>query len=182
MSGRKKARPSFNEYPVDKEQHVKEQHVKEQQHNSFTSFMTEEEPDSDTVLDDEELERRRKRKCIAIILVALCVLILVIVLIAIILSLLGTSDADGGTRVSPECVISNETAPETYEEFECDMIATLTTEESTYLKTFASNTAHGKTIGWMVSEDKTDFSKTPIDVILERYVMALIYYSTVSNA
>jgi hypothetical protein len=62
------------------------------------------------------------------------------------------------------------------------MIATLTTEDSTYLKTFASDTPHGKTIGWLTNDDDTDFLKTPIDEILERYVMALLYFSTVSNA
>jgi hypothetical protein len=206
MSGRKKARPSFNEYlagresgapVVDKEffelyysneypagREPRASVVdKEQEHyysNENTNEIIEEEPGSDN--DKKELEKLRTRKFLAKILVAIFTLVLVIVLIVVIVSLTGTSDADGGTRVSPECVISNETTPETYQEFECDMIATLTTEDSTYLKTFASDTPHGKTIGWLTNDDDTDFLKTPIDEILERYVMALLYFSTVSNA
>jgi hypothetical protein len=178
MSGRKKARPSFNEYPAGREPRASV--VDKEQEHYYSNEIIEEEPDSDT--DKKELEKLQMRKFIAKILVAIFILVLVIVLIVVIVSVTGTSDADGGTRVSPECVISNETTPETYQEFECDMIATLTTEDSTYLKTFASDTPHGKTIGWLTNDDDTDFSKTPIDEILERYVMALLYFSTVSNA
>jgi hypothetical protein len=180
MSGRKKARPSLNEYPAGRKPRASV--VDKEQEQCSSTDMVEEEPNSDIVLDKEELESRRKRKRFLMILVAICVCILVICLIVVIVNVAGTSDADGGTTVSPKCVINNETSPETYKEFECDMIATLTTQESTYLRTYAADTSHGKTIGWMTKVDDTDFSKTPIDVILERYVMALIYFSTVSNA
>jgi hypothetical protein len=172
MSGRKKVRPSFNEYPAGREPRAS---VVDKEHVYYSS-------NERTFVDKEELERRQKGKRLAIIIVAICILILAIVLILVSGSVFGTSDADGSTFVPPECVISNETAPETYKEFECDMIATLTTQDSTYLRTFTSDTPHGKTIGWMTNDDDTDFSKTPIDFVLERYVMALIYFSTVSNA
>jgi predicted nucleic acid-binding Zn ribbon protein len=178
MSGRKKARPSFNEYPAGRK--PRDSMIDKEQVHYSSNEMTEQEHDSESFSDDEELERRRKRERLAVILFAIC--LLVIVLIIIIISLFGTSDADGSSLVPSECVISNETAPATYKEFECDMMATFNTQQSTYLRTFTSDTPHGKTIGWMTHEDDTDFSNTPMDVILERYVMALIYFGTVSNA
>lgn len=175
MSGRKKARPSFNDYPAGRQPRAS---VVEQQEQYNSTEITEDEPSQP---DEEELERRRKRKRLAMILVVLCVLIIVIILIVVIVSVMGTSEnSEGDTTIDPECVISNETSPVSYKEFECDMLATLTTEDSTFLRTYTSDTPHGKTIGWMTNEDRTDFSTTPTDQILERYVMALIYFSTVS--
>eukprot|EP00980_Cylindrotheca_fusiformis_P009712 scaffold2143_cov125-Cylindrotheca_fusiformis.AAC.14 len=175
-SGRKKARPSFNEYPEGRQ--PRGSAVKQEE------FRTEINENAVQAVPTKEREQERRRKRLTMILVALCVLIVIIVIIIIVVSVMGKGDGEPAEEtpiVDPECVINNQTSPQTFKDFECDLLTTLTTQESTFFRTFTSDTPYGKTIGWLTKEDKTDFSKTPTDQILERYVMALLYYYTEGN-
>jgi len=132
--------------------------------------------------DEEEERQKRKRKRIAIIVSCVLILILVIVIIAVVLSLLGTGDAPTNTPIDISKYncgpINNETKPETKDAFMCDMLTTLTTNEETWLRSFAPSSKYGRTVLWMTRSDQTDFSKMPQENILERFVMVLFYFST----
>lgn len=132
---------------------------------------------------DEHREKRR-RKRIAILAACILTIILVIIIIIILVSVLGTGDGPSNVPIGgvpDNCVANNETKPETYDEYVCDLITTLTTRESTYLRNYAPNTPYGMTIGWMTKEDRTDFENTPREFVMERFVMTLFYFATVSG-
>ena len=152
-------------------------------HGSFVvekELIVEEEVGDDQ-FEEEEAKKRRKR--FALIIVCVLILILVIVIIAILLSVLGTSDESNNTPIGgvpTNCVVNNETKPTTYDEFTCEVITTLTTRESTYLRTYPPTSPYGMTIGWMTKEDNTDFLNTANEYIVERFIMVLFYFMTVS--
>ncbi|CAJ1965942.1 unnamed protein product [Cylindrotheca closterium] len=129
----------------------------------------------------EEEEAKKRRKRLACIIACVLILILVIVIIAILLSVLGTGDAatNGSIGGAPSnCVVNNETKPTTYEEFTCEVLTTLTTRDSTYLRTYSTTSPYGMAIGWMTKEDKTDFLNTPTEHVVERFIMVLFYFMT----
>lgn len=129
---------------------------------------------------DEHREKRR-RKRIAMLAACILTIILVIIIIFILVSVLGTGDGPSNVPIGgipDNCVANNETKPETYDEYVCDLITTLTTRESTYLRNYAPNTPYGMSIGWMIKEDGTDFENTPREYIMERFVMTLFYFAT----
>jgi uncharacterized RDD family membrane protein YckC len=130
---------------------------------------------------DDEVEAKRRRKRLAVMIVCCLVLLIIIIIIVILLGVLGTGDGPSGppdAGVPQGCVTQNETKPETYEDFMCDLMTTLTTRESTYLRTYPTNSPYGMTVGWMTTTDKTDFLNLPRENVLERFVMTLFYFST----
>mmetsp|Transcript_37248 Transcript_37248/g.90461 ORF Transcript_37248/g.90461 Transcript_37248/m.90461 type:complete len:425 (+) Transcript_37248:133-1407(+) len=131
-----------------------------------------------TDMDEQRAKKRRKR--IAALVACVLILILFIVIIVILVSVLGTGDepTPGVGELPETCAVNNETRPITKDEYICDLVTTLTTRESTFLRTFPAGSPYGMSIGWMLKEDTTDFANTPHEYILERFVMILFYFAT----
>jgi len=133
--------------------------------------------------EQEEERAKRRRKRIAIIIACILAFVLIIVIIVILTGSLGTGD--GPSEIPPDagvpegCAINNATKPETYDDFMCDLLTTLTDRtKDTFLKTYPTSSVHGKAIGWMLSSDRMNYESIPRDIVLERYVMILFYFST----
>jgi Leucine-rich repeat (LRR) protein len=124
----------------------------------------------------KEDDRRKKRR----IMMRIALIIFLIIIIVILIVVLSGGDEPKGTFVLPEtCEVNGTRAPETYDEYRCDLLATLDGDDSTYFSSLPTSTAQGAAIGWMTEEDEgADLLTTPPAILMERFVMAVIYYAT----
>ena len=131
------------------------------------------------IVSKEEHDTRRRRGLFFIILVALLFLA---ILMGVRFFWGGKDKEDDSVGVPRNCgPVNNQTKPGTYQDYMCDLMKTVTRqEEYTFLNTYRSNTPHGMAVLWMLNSDHTDFINTPRDLVMERYVMAVFYFSTVS--
>lgn len=110
---------------------------------------------------DDDIQRKRKRRrCWGIAIVTLLV---ISGIVAAVLILVVFKDPD---------------EPQSYSEYQEDLLLALRGEDS-YLESLSADSPHGKALTWMRTRD-TGFNvdTTPPNQLLERYIMALFYYST----
>jgi hypothetical protein len=69
--------------------------------------------------------------------------------------------------------------PSTYEEYQSDLLSALRRQNS-YLSSFPDeNSALTKALEWMIQEDENfEIGKTQPDILLERFILAVFYYTT----
>jgi len=161
--------PVFEPDGSSRDSFVKEEVVVEEE-------TTEEE--SSEKSDQEDDKQRRKR--LFFIVGCVLIFILVIVILAVLLSLLGTGDGSSNIDIGGEIdcgPITNQTKPATKDEYMCDLLTTLKTDQYTWLRTFGSSTAYGKAVLWMTNSDEV-IDSTPAENLLERFIMVLFYFST----
>ena len=90
--------------------------------------------------------------------------------------------ADKGYVQPDYCEEVSGASPQNYYDYQCDLLFSLSGETNTYLSSFSTELPEGKVLNWMKEQDKgySLFTTSP-EQILERYVMALLYYYTVST-
>lgn len=105
------------------------------------------------------------------LIAASVVLVSIVIIIVLSVTLSSSSDQE-----------SNEAAakPQTYNEYESDLFFTLIgTKSDGYLASLPGDSPHGKALNWMQNVDNgITLKKTPTNQILERFTLALLYYTT----
>jgi hypothetical protein len=132
----------------------------ESNHEKEPTTTTEDEPDG--IIDETNTNGTRRRWWLRV----LPALLLISAAIAAVLVLVVFKD-------DPE-------SPQSYNEYREDLLLALKGEdEDSYLASLPSDSPHGQALQWMRTEDTgSSVLVTPPNQLLERYIMALFYFST----